>query len=86
MENNILSIVNYNHYSPPDGFCFDDNCHDRYDPIRADKRLEDYNVDKKANELVRYFRNMQNQYLSDKILMHTFGDDFCFANAHKNFK
>ena len=45
MENNILSIVNYNHYSPPDGFCFDDNCHDRYDPIRADKRLEDYKKD-----------------------------------------
>ena len=44
-ENNIFTAVNYHHYTWPADLCFDVNCFERYDPVRQDKRLEDYNID-----------------------------------------
>ena len=37
----MFTVVNYNHYSPPRNFCFDDNCWN-YDPIRYDPKLDSY--------------------------------------------
>ena len=83
-ENNIFTQVTYHHYEWPEHFGFDDKSGD-YDPIRADKRLEDYNIDSKAKEFESWFREMCNHYQST-TLMHTFGDDFAYGNAWKDFK
>ena len=47
--------------------------------------MSEYNLDKRANELVNYFKSMSNHY-QGKNLMHTFGDDFNYANARMWFK
>ena len=41
-DNSIFTHVNYYHYSPPPGFCFDSACRDT--PIKDDPTLDDYNV------------------------------------------
>lgn len=40
---NLLTGILPNGYNPPEGFCWDQLCHDP--PIRDDPDLEDYNVD-----------------------------------------
>ena len=42
-SNYIFTHVNYYHYSPPPGFCFDLVCHGT-DPIRDDETMEGYNI------------------------------------------
>ena len=46
-SNYIFTHVNYYHYSPPPGFCFDVRCED--EPIKDDPSLEDYNLDTKSD-------------------------------------
>ena len=41
-SNYIFTHVNYYHYSPPPGFCFDLKCNN--EPIKDDETLEDYNL------------------------------------------
>lgn len=66
----IFTHVNYFHYSPPPGFCFDIRCTD--EPIKDDPTLEDYNLDVKSQALVDYFKSMALHYRSNN-LMHTLG-------------
>lgn len=40
-SSNIFTSVLYNHYSAPNGFCFDINC--RNDPIITDPESTEYN-------------------------------------------
>jgi lysosomal alpha-mannosidase len=37
-----MSEVNYNHYEPPPGFCFDTTCNN--DPIVSDTESINYNL------------------------------------------
>lgn len=83
-ESRIFAAVNYAHYSAPSGFCFDIvGCSD--EPIAYDPDLQNYNVDRKVEQIVNYFRSMSLSYQSDH-LMHTWGDDFNFQAAASYFK
>ncbi len=84
-DNYIFTHVNYYHYSPPPGFCFDSNCRD--DPIHDDPTLDNYNLNTKSQTLVDYFKNQSLHYRSSN-LFHTLGEDFQYSNArmwYKNF-
>ena len=84
-SNYIFTHVNYYHYSPPPGFCFDLVCRD--EPIKDDPTLEDYNIQTKSQALVDYFKS-QAQHFRTTNLLHTLGEDFHYANArmwYKNF-
>jgi len=80
---NIFTQVNYYHYSPPPGFCFDDVCRD--EPIKDDPTLEDYNVDVRSDKFVNYFKSMANHYRTAN-LMHTLGEDFQYTNSRMWYK
>ncbi len=82
-SNYIFTHVNYYHYSPPPGFCFDVRCTD--EAIKDDVTLEDYNLDSKSGKLVDYFKSMAVHYRSSN-LMHTIGEDFHFINGNMWFK
>ena len=83
-ENQIFTAVNYAHYSAPSGFCFDIiQCSD--EPIAFDPDLENYNVERKVQEITTYFRGMSASYQSDHLL-HTWGDDFNFQAAASYYK
>lgn len=79
----IFTHVNYYHYGPPPGFCFDSICKD--EPIKDDITLEDYNIIDKSNSLVSYFKSMALHFRSTN-LMHTLGEDFQFTNSRMWFK
>lgn len=82
-SNFIFTHVNYYHYSPPPGFCFDILCRD--EPIKDDLTLEGYNLDTRSDDLVKYFKSMSAHFRSN-TLMHTLGEDFHYANARMWFK
>ena len=49
------TFPNLGDYGPPPGLCFDYFCQNTdNDPIQADRRLEDYNLDKKVQLLLDY--------------------------------
>jgi len=66
--------VNYAHYGPPSGFCFDIGCRD--EPIMDDPNLEGYNVKDKAEDFANYFKNMALHFKHSTELLHTLGSDF----------
>jgi lysosomal alpha-mannosidase len=79
----IFTHVNYYHYSPPPGFCFDDVCRD--DPIMDDPTLEGYNIDSKAKQFADYFKSQANHFRTSN-LMHTMGEDFTYTNSRMWYK
>lgn len=81
--NFMFTQVNYYHYSPPPGFCFDDVCRD--EPIKDDPTLEDYNIDVRSKTFVDYFKSMANHYRTTNLL-HTLGEDFQYTNSRMWFK
>uniref|UniRef100_A0A3Q1H5Q8 Alpha-mannosidase n=1 Tax=Anabas testudineus TaxID=64144 RepID=A0A3Q1H5Q8_ANATE len=68
-----------NGYNPPEGFCWDQLCHDP--PIRDDPDLEDYNVD----DVVNRFLVIAMVYKTNHIIM-TMGSDFQYENANLWYK
>lgn len=50
-----------------------------------DPRLENYNVDKKAEDFYNYFQQMSKFY-RQPIVAHTFGNDFQWSNAYMFYK
>lgn len=72
----------YRHYESPPGFGFDVGQRD--DPIMYDPSLEDDNIEQKATEFIKYFRDMSSHY-KQNILMHTMGSDFQYMDAKMNF-
>jgi hypothetical protein len=56
----IFTGVLYDYYCSPGGFCFD--VFDRNDPIMYDKSLEYYNLDRKADDFINYFRQQSTHY------------------------
>jgi hypothetical protein len=81
-NNSIFTHVNYYMYSPPPGFCFDNTCIE--EPIKYDKNLDGYNLDKKSESFANYFRAMSTHYRSNHLL-HTLGSDFQYSNARMWF-
>jgi hypothetical protein len=79
----IFTHVNYYHYSPPPGFCFDDVCRD--EPIKDDPTLEDFNIDTRAKMFADYFKSQANHFRTTN-LMHTLGEDFQYTNSRMWFK
>ena len=75
--------MNYYHYSPPPGYCFDDVCRD--DPIKDNPDLEDYNLVSKSLGFVNYFKSMANHFRTTN-LMHTLGEDFMYTNSKMWYK
>jgi lysosomal alpha-mannosidase len=49
-----------------------------------DESLEDYNLEKKADDFINYFRDMQTHY-KQNVLIHTMGSDFQYMDAKMNF-
>jgi hypothetical protein len=79
----VFTHVNYYHYSPPPGFCFDIRCTD--EPVKDNPDLGDYNLPTKALELVTYFKSMSLHFRSPN-LMHTLGEDFHYIDGNIWFK
>ena len=79
----IFTHVNYYHYSPPPGFCFDDVCRD--EPIKDDPTLEDYNIDARSDNFVNYFKSMANHFRTTNLI-HTLGEDFQYTNSRMWYK
>ena len=83
IENAMFTHVNYYHYSHPDGFNFDIIGSDQ--PIQDNPKYSGYDVPKRADAFVAWFRTMRQSYLSTD-LCHTAGEDFHFMAAHIDFK
>uniref|UniRef100_A0A3Q1H5R4 Alpha-mannosidase n=1 Tax=Anabas testudineus TaxID=64144 RepID=A0A3Q1H5R4_ANATE len=72
-----------NGYNPPEGFCWDQLCHDP--PIRDDPDLEDYNVDDVVNRFLVIANSQAMVYKTNHIIM-TMGSDFQYENANLWYK
>ncbi|KAL0281361.1 UNVERIFIED_CONTAM: hypothetical protein PYX00_002368 [Menopon gallinae] len=83
VKGDLFTGVLFNHYSTPDGFCWDALCDDS--PIIDDPKAPDYNVDDKVRKFIETAL-FQSKYFVSRDIMLTFGDDFHFQNAHRNFK
>ena len=70
-------------YWAPPTFCFDTNCQDP--PVVTNPDSPEYNLPERADALVNYMMNESLAYRSGNIML-TMGGDFCYQNAHKNFK
>ncbi|CAD8098565.1 unnamed protein product [Paramecium sonneborni] len=79
----IFTHINYNHYEAPPQFSFD-SLHNQ-DPIVDNQNSIHYNVDKRADVLVDYFKQQNQSYIGN-ILMHTLGTDFGWSNAPMYYK
>ena len=80
----IFTGVFDNHYSHPEGFCFDIICVD--EPINDDPRLEEWNVDERLKSFVDVTIEHLQYYKDQEHIMFTMGDDFTYQNARQNFK
>mmetsp|Transcript_32995 Transcript_32995/g.29888 ORF Transcript_32995/g.29888 Transcript_32995/m.29888 type:complete len:92 (+) Transcript_32995:309-584(+) len=54
-ENAIFTHITYYHYIDPRGFCFDLRC-PIFEPVMSDPNLEEYNIDRKSDDFVAWFR------------------------------
>ena len=81
-SSHLLSGLLAKHYNWPNGFCFDDNCSD--EPIVDDPESEEYNMDQMVDNFVFEMRGYEKKFSTNHLLV-TFGDDFTFANAFKNY-
>ncbi|XP_025208867.1 lysosomal alpha-mannosidase-like isoform X1 [Melanaphis sacchari] len=80
----LYTQVLYNHYSAPDGFCFDIVC--GVNPIVDDIRSPEYNVEAKANYLINYLRYQEKAYQNHGNVILTMGGDFTYQDANYYFK
>jgi len=80
----IFTGVFDNHYSHPEGFCFDIICTD--EPINDDPRLDEFNVDYRIKSFVDVTLKHLQYYKDQEHIMFTMGDDFTYQNARQNFK
>ena len=77
-------------YGPPPGLCFDYFCQDTdNDPVQADRRLEDYNLDKKVQRLLDYAHWQASVTKGDEETMNIMfylGSDFQYEAANEWFE
>ncbi|XP_046463564.1 lysosomal alpha-mannosidase-like [Daphnia pulex] len=81
--NSIFTGIFYEHYSAPNGFCFDVVCRD--EPFIDSPRSADYNVVKKVKDLEAHIKAKALSYSTSNIML-TMGDDFNYMSADMNFK
>lgn len=72
-----------NTYSPPAGFCFDEECND--DPIVDDVESREYNVPKIVEKFIKIAKLESKSYATNNLIM-TMGQDFNYHNANIWFK
>lgn len=82
-QSSIFTGIFYEHYSAPNGFCFDVVCRD--EPFIDNPKSADYNVVKKVNDLVAHIKAKALSYATSNIML-TMGDDFNYMSADMNFK
>ncbi|XP_065289713.1 lysosomal alpha-mannosidase-like [Dermacentor albipictus] len=75
---NIFTGVLPNVYSPPSGFCFDIYCSD--DPLVDDPDSDEYNVQSRVNDFLKYTRETASFYKANNIPV-TMGNDFNYQSA-----
>ncbi|XP_063446500.1 lysosomal alpha-mannosidase-like isoform X2 [Mytilus trossulus] len=80
---NLFTGVLFNGYGPPGGFNWNQGSGD--DPMMDDKRLHDYNVEKRVDEFLKAVQDQAKHYRSRDIMM-TMGSDFEYQNAHTWYK
>ncbi|XP_015365919.1 PREDICTED: lysosomal alpha-mannosidase isoform X1 [Diuraphis noxia] len=80
----LYTQVLYNHYSAPDGFCFDIVC--GVNPIVDDIKSPEYNVEAKASYLMNYLRYQEKAYQNHGNVILTMGGDFTYQDANYYFK
>ena len=64
-QKSLFTGVLFNGYSPPEGFCFDLLCND--EPIKDDPDLEDYNVDRRVADFIKYVKDQNNYYRTNNV-------------------
>lgn len=78
----IYTNVMWEGYDAPYGFCFDAQCFD--DEIVDNKKSYEYNIEKRARDLIELYRQRAEFKLTNDLLM-PFGGDFQFTAAEQNF-
>lgn len=79
----LFTGVTYYHYESPIYLCDDSIVYCSYSGFQNFNKW--FKLEKKAEELASYFRNMSLSYQHNDILMHTLGTDFSFQNASISF-
>ena len=79
----LFTLKTSHGYNPPDGFCFDIRCGN--DPIQDDPRLENVNIQAKADAYVKQVLAWADWYTSDNVMIFA-GTDFTYQQAGMWFK
>jgi lysosomal alpha-mannosidase len=82
-SSDVMTSIFWKDYSPPPGFCFDEDCGDDAiidNDLYADPKLK--NVDAKVNQFIEYATNQSKSYKTNHILV-TMGGDFQYRNADR---
>ncbi|XP_043527609.1 lysosomal alpha-mannosidase isoform X2 [Frieseomelitta varia] len=79
---NLFSVVLYNNYSPPPGFCYDLLCND--EPINDDINSPDYNVKERIDTFLQYVTDQAKVYRTNNVIL-TMGGDFTYQQAEIYF-
>ncbi|KAK0079162.1 hypothetical protein PV326_008900 [Microctonus aethiopoides] len=74
----LFSVVLFNTYSPPPGFCFDILCSD--EPMIDDPESPDNNIDVKIKIFYDYLEQQSQHYQTNNIIL-TMGNDFTYQQA-----
>lgn len=80
----IFTGVFDDHYSAPNGFCWDILCTD--EPINDDPTLQEYNVESRISDFIAQVKSHAQYYKNKNHLMFTMGDDFHYQNARMYYK
>eukprot|EP01135_Chromosphaera_perkinsii_P011596 Nk52_evm35s2449 gene=Nk52_evmTU35s2449 len=84
-KSEIFTSIMSQHYCSPGGFNFQYDLGTNDEPINDNMYVKGYNVDTRANELVKVFRQYQGWSATNNILI-PFGCDFTFMNAFGYFQ
>ena len=81
----IFTSVLRNGYGSPPGFDFSFDYDSECEVVNDNKYVKGYNVDKRADEFVNYFREGAKDMATNNLLV-PFGNDFNFQNAFGYFQ
>eukprot|EP01135_Chromosphaera_perkinsii_P006716 Nk52_evm3s564 gene=Nk52_evmTU3s564 len=85
-KSEILTSIMPQGYCTPGGFQFNYDYDSHDEPINDDKRIKGYNVDRRADELVKIFREQFEPGMSTNNILVPLGCDFHFMNAFGYFQ
>ena len=84
-ENDILVHITPEPYYGPVNYTFDIRDFTDF-VVKDDPNLEDYNIDKIANDLDKKFTDKFCNVFKTNEIPELWGEDFAYSNAHMNFK